>query len=158
MGKYERSPLNNPRARGLVAGLNLAHGKAHIYRASIEGIAFGIRQTLAAMADAGAPPGRLVAVGGGVKDRLWSQIVSDVTGFSQDIQPSTGASFGDCMIARAAAQGLQSLVHMVTWVEAGEQVIPDARNRSVYDRRYSTYLELYHQTKAISRQLSEERQ
>ena len=76
----ERTPIFDPDARGLVLGLTTGHGRAELYRAALEGIAHGVRHNLEAFRDAGGPDPRLVAVGGGTRGGLWTQIVSDVTG------------------------------------------------------------------------------
>jgi xylulokinase len=79
--------------------LTLSHGRPHIYRAFLESIAFGIRQNLEAMADSGAYPRRLVGIGGGVRNPLLVQIVSDITGREQEVHAPTGAAYGDAMMA-----------------------------------------------------------
>ncbi|MBF6150408.1 FGGY-family carbohydrate kinase, partial [Nocardia nova] len=85
----ERTPLFDPDARGVVAGLTLGHGRAELYRAVLEGIAYGVRHNLEAMTEAGGRAGRLVAVGGGTKGGLWTRIVSDVTGLPQQLPADT---------------------------------------------------------------------
>jgi xylulokinase len=92
----ERTPLFDPRARGLISGLTLSHGRGHLYRAMLEATAYGVRHIFEFMRDAGGGGKRLVAVGGGTKGGLWTQIVSDVTGRPQDLPEQTiGASYGD---------------------------------------------------------------
>ena len=99
----ERTPINDPLARGMFAGLTLSHTRAHLYRAVLEGTAFGVRHNLEAMRDMGAAPRRLVAVGGGAKNRLWLQIVSDASGLAQVVPERTiGASYGDAFLAGLA--------------------------------------------------------
>src|SRR5918998_1768876 len=89
----ERTPLQDPRARGLVSGLTLSHGRGHLYRAVLEATAYGVRHIFEFMRDAGGGGERLVAVGGGTKGGLWTQISSDVTGRPQDLPEQTiGAS------------------------------------------------------------------
>jgi len=85
----ERTPLFDPAARGVVCGLTLAHGRGHLYRSLLEGTAYGVRHNLEAMDDAGGGTRRLVAVGGGTKGGLWTQIVSDVTGQPQELPRHT---------------------------------------------------------------------
>ncbi|HEX6140489.1 MAG TPA: FGGY family carbohydrate kinase, partial [Candidatus Limnocylindria bacterium] len=91
----ERTPLFDPEARGCWVGLTLDHTRGHLARSVLEGVAYGVRHNLDAMADAGAAPRRLVAVGGGIRGSVWTRIVSDITGLPQDL-PSTaiGASYG----------------------------------------------------------------
>ena len=96
----ERTPINDPHARGMFAGLTLSHTRGHLYRAALEGTGFGVRHNLEAMVEMGALPERLVAVGGGAQNLLWMQIVSDVTGMRQIVPARTiGACYGDAFLA-----------------------------------------------------------
>ena len=61
----ERTPIFDPQARGVVAGLTLRHGRGHLFRAAYEGIAFGIRQILELFDERRRRSSRIVAVGGG---------------------------------------------------------------------------------------------
>ena len=81
----ERTPVFDPRARGVIAGLTLRHTRGDLFRAVDEGIAFGIRQILELLDTDATPVDRLVAVGGGTQGGLWTQIVSDVSGREQEI-------------------------------------------------------------------------
>ncbi len=74
----ERTPINDPKARGVIAGLTLSHHRSHLYRAILEGVAYGIRHNLDTFRSIGAKVKRIVAVGGGTKSSTWLQIVSDV--------------------------------------------------------------------------------
>jgi xylulokinase len=135
----ERTPVFDPQARGAWVGLSLRHGRGHLYRSALEAVAFGVRHNLEAMAGAGAPPRRLVAVGGGTRDSLWAQIVSDVTGMPQDIPSITvGASYGD---ARMAADALG--VPTADWNPVARQTVPDVAARDLYDDLFDRYLALY---------------
>jgi xylulokinase len=139
----ERTPLFDDRARGLVLGLTLDHGRAHLYRASLEGVACGVRHNLAAMRDSGVAVERLVAVGGGTTGGLWIQIVSDVTGLAQDVPRETiGASYGDAMLA-ATATGAASVDEVAAWNPILRSVTPDVTARAVYDELYDLYIGAY---------------
>jgi xylulokinase len=141
----ERTPIFDPRARGVVAGLTLRHGRGHLFRAAYEGIAFGIRQILELLADAAEPPTRLVAVGGGTQGGLWTQIVADVTGRPQVVPAQTiGASYGDALLA-AIGTGLTA--PDTDWSEVGTEIVPDDRHRALYDELYDGYRALYPATK-----------
>jgi xylulokinase len=141
----ERTPLFDARARGVMFGLGLNHERGHLYRALLESTAFGVRHNLEAFAEAGAEPGRLVAVGGGTKGTLWTQIVSDVTGRPQDLPTVTvGASYGDAYFAGVAA----GLVSQATdWAKIETVVEPDASTKSTYDELYEIYRSLYPATR-----------
>ncbi|WP_203236823.1 FGGY-family carbohydrate kinase [Nocardia panacis] len=142
----ERTPLFDPDARGILAGLTLAHGRAHLYRAVLEGIAYGVRHNLEAMTEAGGRARRLVAVGGGTKGGLWTRIVSDVTGLPQEIPAETmGAALGDAMLA-AAADGVDTS----GWNPVIATVEPDPGRGADYDEFYRRYRELYRDTVDIA--------
>src|SRR3712207_3279743 len=81
----ERTPLQDPRARGLISGLTLSHGRGHLYRAMLEATAYGVRHIFEAMREAGGGGERLVAVGGGTKGGLGPQKVPPLTGRPEDV-------------------------------------------------------------------------
>jgi len=145
----ERTPLNDPDARGLIAGLTLKHGRGDIYRSILEGTACGLRHNLATMAEAGALPRRLVAVGGGVKNPLWLQIASDVTGIPQDVPNETlGAPIGDAYLGGLASGVFSDLETLkVTWVKIERTVQPNFSLLELYDNLYDIYRQLYEVTK-----------
>ena len=135
----ERTPVFDPLARGAWVGLSLRHGRGHLYRSALEAVALGVRHNLSAMAEAGATPARLVAVGGGTRDDLWAQIVSDVTGLPQDVPSVTvGASYGDARIA-ADALGVDTR----GWNPVARRATPDPATTEVYDLLYREYLRVY---------------
>ncbi len=145
----ERTPINDPDARGVFAGLTLSHTRAHLYRAVLEGTAFGVRHNLEAMAEMGASPRRLVAVGGGAKNRLWLQIVSDAGGVAQTVPERTiGASFGDAFLA-GLATGLVPDLGALTrdWVRITTTLEPDVEAHRRYDASYRVYRDLYEAAK-----------
>ncbi|MBU2667915.1 sugar kinase [Actinoplanes bogorensis] len=136
----ERTPIFDPQARGVVAGLTLAHTRGHLYRAALEGVGFGVRHNLAAMTDAGVVPRRVVPVGGGTTGDLWTQIVSDVTGLVQELPRETvGAAYGDAMLAAEVA-GLGT----ADWNPTVRRIEPGSS--ALYDSRFADYLELYTST------------
>ncbi|HYH11092.1 MAG TPA: FGGY-family carbohydrate kinase, partial [Thermomicrobiales bacterium] len=141
----ERTPIHDPDARGVFAGLTLSHGRAHLYRAILEGTAYGVRHNLETLREMGAVPQRLVAVGGGASNRLWLQIVTDVTGQAQVVPERTiGASYGDAFLAGLATgivPGVDALAS--DWVHVAEEIEPDAETQRTYDAYYRVYRDLY---------------
>ncbi|WP_428964056.1 FGGY-family carbohydrate kinase [Micromonospora fluostatini] len=142
----ERTPIFDPDARGVIAGLTLRHGRGHLFRAVYEGIAFGIRQILELLDTPANPVRRLVAVGGGTQGGLWTRIVSDVTGREQEVPEVTiGASYGDALLA---ATGAGLVAPDTDWTRPGEIVRPDPAVRGTYDTLYAGYTSLYTDTRA----------
>jgi xylulokinase len=141
----ERTPIFDSDARGTIIGLTLSHGRGHLFRAVYEGIAYGIRQIVAFLDETAEPVRRLVAVGGGTKARLWTQIVSDVTGRPQDVPEQTiGASYGDAMLAGI---GTGVAPDALGWARVAHTVYPDPVNAAIYDELYGGYQSLYPATK-----------
>ncbi len=153
----ERTPLQDPEARGMFAGLTLHHTQAHLFRAVLEGIGFGARHNLEVMGEMGAAPERLVAVGGGTKNALWLQVVSDITGIPQQIPERTiGASLGDAFMAgfgSGIVEGLDALDR--DWVTIVSEATPNPGHASRYDEMYAVYRDLYEQTKESVHRLGE---
>jgi xylulokinase len=136
----ERTPVFDPQARGVVAGLTLRHTRGHLFRAAYEGIAFGIRQILERFDDAHTAT-RTVAVGGGLRSPVWAQAVSDVTGRPQLVpEQAIGASYGDALLA---AIGVGLVPPDTDWANIAREIEPDPVNRSLYDDLYAAWRELY---------------
>jgi xylulokinase len=150
----ERTPLNDPKARGMIFGLTLAHGRQHLYRAILEGIAYGIRHNLETFQALGAEVKRIVAVGGGTQSANWLQIVSDVTGLAQMVPATTiGASYGDAFLA-GLASGRLTRADLASWVKPGGMVQPDSSLKPRYDGAYADYRLLYTRTQDIAHRLA----
>ena len=153
----ERTPINDPLARGVYAGLTLSHTRGHLYRASLEGTAFGVRDNLDVMAAMGADPKRIVAVGGGAQNQLWLQIVSDVTGKPQMVPERTiGASYGDAFLAGVATGIVQDRDAIGRdWVKIAHVVEPDKSMKAIYEPYHRIYKSLYASTRADIHRLAE---
>jgi xylulokinase len=149
----ERTPVFDPQARGVFAGLTLRHGRGHLFRAAYEGIAFGIREILERFDDAHAGR-RTVAVGGGLRSPVWAQAVSDVTGRIQEVpEQAIGASYGDALLAAIGA----GLVPPETdWAKISREITPDANQRHLYDDLYSTWRQLYPNTRDLMHRLADQ--
>jgi xylulokinase len=148
----ERTPVFDPQARGLVAGLTLRHGRGHLIRAAYEGISFGIRQILELFDDAHSSA-RTVAVGGGLRSPVWAQAVSDITGRVQLVpEQAIGASYGDALLA---AIGIGMVPADTDWARIEREIVPEPANRDRYDDLYGTWRELYPATRGLVHRLTE---
>lgn len=141
----ERTPIFDHQARGVIVGLTLGHHRGHLFRAVYEGIAFGIRQILELLDTEANQVKRIVAVGGGTQGRLWTQVVSDVTGREQEIPEHTiGASYGDALMA---AIGCGLVPPQTNWARVARTVEPNLATRPLYDELYELYTSLYPTTR-----------
>jgi xylulokinase len=148
----ERTPVFDPDARGLFAGLTLRHGRGHLFRAAYEGIGFGVRQILEMFDDAHTGR-RTVAVGGGLRSPIWAQAVSDITGRPQQVpEQGIGASYGDALMA---AIGVKLVAPETDWAKIDHEIMPNPDNRELYDELYGVWRELYPATRALVHDLGE---
>ncbi|MEJ8822175.1 FGGY-family carbohydrate kinase [Variovorax humicola] len=150
----ERTPLNDPQARGVIAGLSLAHTRDQLFRAILEGVACGVRHNIDTLAHLGAQTRRVVAVGGGAQTDTWLQIVSDVSGLRQEVPTITlGACYGDAFLAGCAA-GILRREQITDWVKPGRIIEPATALRPTYDTLYRDYLDLYQDSRRVVHRLA----
>jgi xylulokinase len=153
----ERTPHPDPLARGAFVGLTVRHGRAHMTRAVLEGVAFSMRDCLALLAGAGVVDVRQVRVaGGGAKSRLWRRIVASALGVELVTVTSTeGAAYGAALLAGVGAGAWSSVEAAcdATIALTGRDE-PVSSWTSVYDDLHARYRELYPALKPTFDQLA----
>lgn len=143
----ERTPIHDPKARGMIFGLDLTHTRGDIYRAVFEGIAFGTKHVFETYREAGQVPSALYAVGGGTNNKVWAQATSDVSGLTQIVREKTlGASYGDAFLA-ALGVGDVARTDIATWNTTALEIAPDPANAETYARQYEIFKGLYPATR-----------
>ncbi len=141
-----QTPYWDEYARGMMLGLRGHHGKAHIFRAILEGIAFEQRLLTDGVAAALDQPIDLyLALGGGSRSRLWCQIVADVTRRTvtacREVETT---SLGAAMHAAAAIGWFDSIPAAAEAMSGeGQSYEPDERRLEVYGRLFDVYREIY---------------
>jgi xylulokinase len=152
----ERTPLHDPDARGVIAGLTLGTTRADLYRALLEAVGYGIRHNIDAMRAEGITAQRILAVGGGTQNPLWMQMVSSSAGVEQHIpRQQIGAAYGDAMLAAVGVGVFPSTAAAAKWVESERVVRPDETMRAVYEQYYPHYRALYEATASTVHALSD---
>jgi len=152
----ERTPIHDPKAKGVWFGLSLKHSKGDLYRAILEGVAFGIRHNVEMMEAEGVRPERILAVGGGTKNPLWLRIVADVCDIQLDVpEQQIGASYGDAFLAAVGVGLYKNLSEIKGWVKIKDTIRPDAEARKSYEVNYQIFRQLYTSTKSLMHQLSD---
>ncbi len=142
----ERTPCNDPNAKGVWLGLTLRHGRAHMIRSAMEGIVLGMRNSLSIFEGLGVKAERIVASGGGARSRLFKQIQADV--FGREIYTNAGNEQGCTGAALIAAVGVgafpgfkEACESMVRY--SPEVVEPDMRNHALYEERFGAFKQIY---------------
>ena len=147
----ERTPIHDPRAKGAFFGLNLTHTRGDLYRALLEGIAMGTAHVIETYREIGQAPTRVLAVGGGTKNRIWLQSTSDFGGVPQIVcQKTVGASYGDAFLA-ALAVGSARAEDIRAWNPIEREVTPAAT--ALHAEHYALFRRLYEETKDIAHAL-----
>lgn len=137
----ERTPISDPAARGVMAGLNLTHNSGDIYRSVLEATGYGSRHILETIANCGGEASEYWAVGGGTTGGLWPQIMSDIIGIKQLIPKVTiGAAYGD---AQLAAMAIGAVSPTDTWNSVDREIEPNEDNAELYKEMFQVYLDLY---------------
>jgi xylulokinase len=141
----ERCPYPDPNARGAFVGLTLRHGKGHMVRSVLEGVSFGLRDSLELIKGLGVPIEQVRASGGGAASPLWRQIQADIFGTELVLVSVTeGAAFGAALLAGVGAgvykdvrEGVEAAVRVVSSTQ------PDPASVQAYDQLYPFYRGLY---------------
>ncbi len=140
LGDGER---DDPALRGTAAGLSLRHDRRSWARATLEGVAFGVRARLHTLERASAPATELRVSGGGARIALWNQIKADVTGTPVVCIPGDSTAAGTAMLAGLGAGVYQDVAQAVAAAyRPGPTAEPDPRHRGLYDEMYGRYLAL----------------
>jgi xylulokinase len=151
----ERTPIWDPYSKGLIVGLTLAHTRAHVFRALMEGAAYALRHNIEAAKATKIPlKSRMGIVDGGAKSPLWRKIFADVTKFPLVyIVNHPGTPLGDALLSGVGTKALKSYEVIKEWVEAAEIQEPDPEKSKIYDKYYEVYLKLYERNKDIYREI-----
>lgn len=141
----ERTPHPDPLARGAFVGLSVQHGRPHLTRAVLEGVAFGLRDSLELMRSAGlAPSTEIRATGGGSRSPLWRQILADVMETTVVTTTSSeGAAQGAAMLAAVALGWFPSVEEACRLLVAAAEATEPSSDAPRYREPYARYRELY---------------
>jgi xylulokinase len=152
----ERTPIWDVNARGCIFGLSLSHGKGHVVRATMEGVAYALYDSFRLIKEAGrkiTPP--IVMHEGGAKSRLWRQIITDVFDTPTVLTKSrSGAPLGDAVLAGVATGIFKDFSVARDWVEYIDRMEPDAPNHRLYMDYFEAYKKLYTHVKSDYQELA----
>jgi len=154
----ERSPLWDPDARGVLAGLTLAHGRAEIARAVLEAAALAIRHVATPILAAGVTVDAMRVCGGPAHSAVWNRIKADTTGFEILVPRVLETTVVGAAIVAAVGVGDQPDVPTAirAMTSIGERLQPDPRTREVYDAVYEAYAALWPSVAPVLRSAARE--
>jgi xylulokinase len=137
----ERTPHRNPNARGVLYGLSSMSDRRHVFRAVMEGITFGLRDSFE-LVRAATPVKRIIMAGGGARSAAWRRMTSSVIGCPVSLPESDeGGAYGAAMLA-ALGCGIPE-EQVKGWPKIRETMNPNPLDREAYDRGYVQFRALY---------------
>ena len=141
----ERTPHNNPKARGVFFGIHSGHTLAHFTKAVLEGVCFAIRDTSEIIKTLGVSIKTIRGIGGGNQNRVWRQLQADVLNLPiSNVLPGGGPSYGAAMLASVGTGHFFSIKDCVDqWISETDIVQPKHSNMMLYESIYETYKSLY---------------
>jgi xylulokinase len=147
----ERTPHCDPNVRAALVGLAANHGRGHVVRAIMEGVAFSLRDSFTIFSELGLPIGRVRLGGGGARSALWRQIQADVYGRAvETVAADEGAAYGAAVLAGVGAGFWPSVDEACdTLVRTDLTVSPRADNTVVMNERYDAYRRVYPALRAM---------
>jgi xylulokinase len=152
----EKTPLNDPQARGTLVGLTLSHTQAHVYRAVLEGIAYGFRHHLAVLAEHGWTPARVRLTNGGAHSLLWRQVTADVLGLPlEPVADHPGSSLGAAFVAGMGCGIFQDWAEIDRLIAVQPATQPNLENHARYEKLFPLYREVYERLKDVYPQISQ---
>lgn len=146
----ERTPWFDEQARGVFAGLSLAHRRQHLARAVLEGVAHSMVVALDVLVQ-GATSSRVTAVGGGTRNPVWLQAVSDISGLEQAVVTHPGASYGGAALAALAVGAITSPGDVRRWIGEPAVIRPRTDLGPAYRSDHERFVELYHAARDAGR-------
>lgn len=141
----ERSPIFNPKARGIFAGINLKHTKAHFIRSILEGVALSIKDRINIHKELGFKTKKVILAGGGANSKLWRQIITDMIETpTYVVKGEETIGLGAAMLAAVGAEIYSDIKKACkNMVFLGNKSFPIEGNSKVYQEEYSLYKMLY---------------
>lgn len=141
----ERSPHNDPKARGTFIGMTMDTTRADMTQAVLEGVAFALRDSFEVAKLLGIKIERTKICGGGAKSPLWKKMIANILNIKVDtLANEEGPALGGAMLAAVANGEYESVAQAAAAiVKAIDTVEPDAELAALYEKRYQTFREIY---------------
>jgi xylulokinase len=142
----ERTPHPDPLARGSFIGLTLSHSRAHLARAVMEGVAFGIRDCFELIKEVGlSQSSELLVSGGGAKSNVWMYIIASVLNSKLiTLKTTEGAALGAAILAGLGTKIWADITEVVEIVVKQNRITePNLNDVEQYEKQYQIYKELY---------------
>jgi len=152
----ERTPHPDPYARGCFIGMSLRHQKKHHTRAVLEGVSYGLNDSLSMMKELGVNPNEIILSGGGSRSALWKQMLADI--FATPcamVNALEGAAYGAAILAAVGVGGFGTVQEACSSFIQKIETVDPGPNLETYKRNYPIYKSLYPTLKAQFAKIAE---
>ncbi len=145
----ERTPYSDVNAKGVFIGLNINHKRAHMSRSIIEGVCFGLNDSLEIIRSLGIPIKEVRVSGGGAKSKLWRQTLADIFNARVDvINSAEGSAYGAAILAAVGVGAFKNIDEACSkLIKVTESIYPIDKNVKKYRQTYLIYNSLYEKLK-----------
>ena len=152
----ERSPHNDPKARATFIGMTMDTTREDMTQAVLEGVAFGLRDSLEVARSLGIQIERTKICGGGAKSPLWKKIVANVMNLKVDvIESEEGPGYGGAILSAVGCKEFASVEEATEkLVKIVDTVEPDAELVAKYEERYQKFRQIYPTLKGLFQELN----
>ncbi|MCT4704820.1 xylulokinase [Enterobacteriaceae bacterium H16N7] len=143
----ERTPHNNPQAKGVFFGLSHQHGPAELARAVLEGVGYALADGMDVVHSCGITPKSITLIGGGARSPYWRQMLSDISGQTLDYRTGgdVGPALGAARLAQIAMSPGQPLQSLLPQLPLEQQHQPDMARHQKYAGRRQVFNQIYQQ-------------
>ncbi|MEO3740171.1 xylulokinase [Kosakonia sp. WA-90] len=143
----ERTPHNNPQAKGVFFGLTHQHGQGELARAVLEGVGYALADGMDVVHSCGVTPQSITLIGGGARSAWWRQMLADISGLQLDYRTGgdVGPALGAAKLAQIAIHPHTPLATLLPQLPIEQQHTPDAARHAHYASRRETFRRIYQQ-------------
>ena len=147
----ERTPHNNPQAKGVFFGLTHQHGPAELAQAVLEGVGFALADGMDVVHACGVQPASITLIGGGARSEYWRQMLSDISGLQLDYRTGgdVGPALGAARLAQIAMNPQRPLSDLLPQLTLEQAHYPDAGHHALYQQRRETFRRIYQQLQPL---------
>lgn len=154
----ERCPHNDPAARGAFIGMSADTGRREMAQAVLEGVIYGLRDSLEVARGLGVKPDHTRICGGGAKSGLWKKIAASILNLPVEVpENEEGPAFGAAILAAVGDGAYESVPEAAEKLcRVRETVLPDPALTEAYEKGYQRFRTLYPALKPLFAQMAEE--
>ncbi|EKM7809119.1 xylulokinase [Klebsiella aerogenes] len=147
----ERTPHNNPQAKGVFFGLTHQHGPAELARAVLEGVGYALADGMDVVHSCGVKPDSVTLIGGGARSAYWRQMLADISGQQLDFRTGgdVGPALGAARLAQLGVYHDAAFSDLLPQLPLEQAHLPDAQRFARYAPRRETFRQIYQQLKPL---------